>query len=357
MSLHNLILNQIREQGPMTVAQFMELALGHPDYGYYMHRDPFGSKGDFITAPEISQIFGELIGAWAAMLWTQMGGGEVALVELGPGRGTLMHDALRATRNIPAFHDHLCVSMVETSPKLRAMQRQKLLELHPRIHWHDSVDDLPALPAIIIANEFFDALPIRQYVRTHEGLKEKMVDIDPNAPDCLTFSLRNMGLQLVKGGAYSDDKAVIETSPAAREIIYTLAHHFKTYGGALLAIDYGYTGGSRGNTLQAVHQHGFHPVLVNAGEADITAHVDFDMLAAAAVESGLHSHGVISQGTFLLKLGAEMRTQVLLRNATDMQKEEIITGVKRLVMPEHMGELFKVLCISADDSITPAGFE
>ncbi len=357
MSLHNLIVQRIHEKGAISVADYMELALSHPEYGYYMNHDPFGSKGDFTTAPEISQIFGELIGAWAAMLWAQMGGGEIALIELGPGRGTLMRDALRATRNIPSFHDHLCVSLVDMSPSLRNFQQATLTDIHPRIHWHPDLEELPNMPAIFIANEFFDALPIHQYIRTHEGLKEKMVGIDNENPEKLRFTIKQLGLSLVKGGAYSDDGAVIETCPAAREVIYTIAAHLKTYGGAGLAIDYGYVGGSRGNTLQAVKKHGFHPVLENAGEADITAHVDFDMLAAAAEESGIFHHGVISQGTFLMRLGAEMRTQVLLRNASDTQKEDIITSVKRLIMPEHMGELFKVISFTSNPNIIPAGFE
>jgi NADH dehydrogenase [ubiquinone] 1 alpha subcomplex assembly factor 7 len=357
MPLHNLIVQRIRESGAISVAEYMELALSHPEHGYYMHRDPFGSRGDFTTAPEISQIFGELIGAWAAMLWAQMGGGEIALIELGPGRGTLMRDALRATRNIPSFHDHICVSLVDMSPNLRRIQQSTLKDIHPRIHWHPDLEELPDMPAIFIANEFFDALPIHQYIRTHEGLKEKMVDIDPEQPEKLRFTIKQLGLSLVKGGAYSDDGVVIETCPAAREVMYNIAAHIKAYGGAGLAIDYGYTGGSRGNTLQAVKKHGFHPVLEEAGHADITAHVDFDMLTAAAEESGIHAHGVISQGNFLMRLGAELRTQVLLKNASDAQKEEIITSVKRLIMPEYMGELFKVMSFTADPNIIPAGFE
>lgn len=357
MSLLEELVKRIRAQGPLTIAEYMEQALGHPQYGYYMTRDPFGTKGDFITAPEISQIFGELLGAWASMLWAQIGSPRCVLVEIGPGRGTLMRDALRATKRIQGFHESVCVSMVESSPTLRTMQKATLSASHERIYWHDTLEDLPALPAIIIANEFFDALPIRQYIRTSEGLKEKMVALDEQQPDKLCFTIKETGLRLVKGGAYSDDGAVVETCPAARQWIHHMAAHIEHYGGGAVVIDYGYTGGSRGNSLQAVKNHGFYPVLDTPGEADITAHVDFDMLSAMAHEAGLAAHGVISQGTFLKRLGAELRAEVLMRNATEAQRKDILQGVQRLLMPEQMGELFKVLAFTADAEVIPAGFE
>jgi NADH dehydrogenase [ubiquinone] 1 alpha subcomplex assembly factor 7 len=357
MSLLDELLQRIRMHGALTVAEYMEQALGHPRYGYYMTRDPFGAKGDFITAPEISQIFGELIGAWASMLWAQIGSPRCVLVELGPGRGTLMRDALRATRRIQGFHESLCVSMVENSPVLRTMQQATLKDAHERIYWHTDMADLPELPIILIANEFFDALPIRQYIRTADGLKEKMVTVDDAHPDRLCFTIKHTGLRLVKGGAYSDDGAVVETCPAARQWVHYLAAHMECFGGGALVIDYGYTGGSRGNSLQAVKNHGFYPVLQTPGEADITAHVDFDMLSSMAYEAGLAVHGVVSQGTFLKRLGADLRAEVLMRNATDAQRQDIMRGVQRLLMPEQMGELFKVVAMTADAQVIPAGFE
>lgn len=357
MSLLHELVKRIRTYGPITVAEYMEQALGHPRYGYYMTRDPFGTKGDFITAPEISQIFGELLGAWVSMLWAQMGSPRCALVELGPGRGSLMRDALRATRRVQGFHENICVSMVENSPVLRTLQQATLKEVHERIYWHTDLDELPALPTIFIANEFFDALPIRQYIRTSEGLKEKMVTVDEYQEDKLCFTIKETGLRLVKGGAYSDDGAVVETCPAARQWLHHMAAHIERYGGAAIIIDYGYTDGSRGNSLQAVKNHGFHPVLEAPGEADITAHVDFDMLGRIAYEAGLATHGVVSQGTFLKRLGAELRAEVLMRNADELQRQQIISGVQRLLMPEQMGELFKVLALTADASVIPAGFE
>jgi NADH dehydrogenase [ubiquinone] 1 alpha subcomplex assembly factor 7 len=357
MSLHEELVRRIHAQGPLTVAEYMEQALGHPRYGYYMTRDPFGVKGDFITATEISQIFGELLGAWASMLWVQMGSPRCVLVEIGPGRGTLMRDALRATQKVPGFHESLCVSMVENSPTLRLMQQATLKDAHQRIYWHENLEDLPALPAIIIANEFFDALPIRQYIRTSEGLKEKMIGVDTQQGDKLCFIIKETGLRLVKGGAYSDDGAVVETCPAARQWVHHMAAHLEQYSGGAVVIDYGYTGGSHGNSLQAVKNHGFHPVLETPGEADITAHVDFDMLSAMAYEAGLAVHGVISQGTFLKRLGAELRAEMLMRNANELQRQDIMLGVQRLLMPEQMGELFKVLALTADAAVIPTGFE
>ncbi len=356
MSLSELLIDTIRSKGPMTVADYMAQALGHEEYGYYMRRDPFGHKGDFITAPEISQIFGELLGAWVAAFWQQMDGGDFALVELGPGRGTLMKDILRVTAPVPDLHESMCVVMVETSPALRRMQEVTLVGAHSRIGWQPDIDDLPRMPIIVIANEFFDALPIRQFVKTPDGLQEKLVDIDPDDDSKLCFIIQEMGIRLVKGGAYSGDEVVVESSPATRTIAGDLAQHLHAFGGGGLVIDYGYAGGSRGNTLQAVKNHGFHPVLETPGEADITAHVDFDTLSDSFTEQGILTYGPVPQGTFLTRLGAEIRAESLLRNASKQQQDEIIAGLTRLVSPNEMGELFKAMSFVADEFI-PAGFE
>lgn len=355
MALLELIKEKIAEHGPLTVADYMKLALTHEEFGYYTTRDPFGQKGDFITAPEISQIFGELLGAWFAMTWRQLGEPEMVLVELGPGRGSLMQDLLRASSHMPDFHDHLCVVMVESSPKLRRYQEAVLTGMHPRITWQSSLEDLPAMPMLLIANEFFDALPIRQFVKTPGGLKEKMIDIDPETGK-LCFTIQEMGIRLVKGGAYSGDEIVVESSPESRMAASNIATHLDQYGGAGLIIDYGYTGGSRGNSLQAVRQHGFFPVLESPGEADITAHVDFDMLQEVLEEEGIYTHGPMAQGDFLRRLGAELRAEALLRDATPEQQQDIITGLNRLIAPHEMGELFKVMGFCSED-ILLAGFD
>ena len=351
-----IIQKEIVEKGAITVADYMALALGHPEHGYYMRENPFGRKGDFVTAPEISQIFGELIGAWCAELWLQTGGGDLQLIELGPGRGTSMSDILRATASVPGFHDSLCITMVETSESLKNIQKSALMEAHSRIYWQNDIEDLPRMPAIFLANEFFDALPIRQFIKTDGGLKEKMVTMDLDDPDRLVFTIQEMGLTLVKGGDYSDDGSVTETCPAARIVMQQICDHLRVHGGAGLAIDYGYTGGSAGNTLQAVRDHGFYPVLETPGKADITAHVDFDNLAEIATESGLRVFDVVPQGAFLMKLGAEIRAEIVTRNASEAQAEEVYSGLERLISPSEMGELFKALSFTSYEGITLAGF-
>lgn len=357
MSLTPVLLQTIREKGPLTVADYMQLALGHPEHGYYMRRDPFGSNGDFITAPEISQIFGEVIGAWVATLWHQLGTPDMVLVELGPGRGTLMKDMLRATQHVAGFHDALCVVMVETSQTLKRLQQAVLTGSHSRISWQKDIHELPEMPAIFVANEFFDALPIRQFVKTAQGLKEKLIDIHPDDKQKLCFVIQEIGIRLIKGGAYSGDEVVVESSPAARGVVHEMARHLELYGGGGLIVDYGYTGGSRGNTLQAVKKHGFHPVLEEPGSADITAHVDFDMLAQAFADHDVATFGPLKQGEFLSRIGAEMRAEALLMRASPEQQEDIIGGLRRLMSPHEMGDLFKVLAFTSDARMVPAGFE
>jgi NADH dehydrogenase [ubiquinone] 1 alpha subcomplex assembly factor 7 len=356
--LETIIRAKIAARGAITVAEYMELALGHEDYGYYMTRDPFGEHGDFTTAPEISQIFGELLGAWLAATWQQLGAKEMVLLELGPGRGTLMTDALRATRHVAGFHESLVIVMVEISPALKRFQRATVGGLHPRITWQPNLEGLPDLPMLLIANEFFDALPIRQYVKMQGVLQERFVAIDP-ATDALTFVTQPMGMTLVKGGGYApdngEDAQIVESCPVGRQIMGNLAQHMTKYGGAGLVIDYGYTGASRGNTLQAVKQHGFWPMLKAVGEADITAHVAFDDLAASAKDHAVRS-SVTTQGAFLSAIGGEVRLRGLLEHATPAQYETLITGYERLTAPAQMGELFKVIGLCSAKDVTLAGF-
>lgn len=349
--LESVIREKIGQQDAVSVAEFMELALMHPDYGYYMQRDPFGAQGDFTTSPEISQIFGEMIGAWLATMWQMLGQQEMVLVELGPGRGTLLTDALRATRHVQGFHESLVIVLMEASPKMRRFQRATLAGLHPRITWQYSLDELPDMPMLFVANEFFDALPIRQYVKTQEGLQERMVTIDPQTNE-LQFTVRPMGVQLVKGGTSAadaeSDGQITESSPAGRQVAADLAHHLKRRGGTGLIIDYGYTGESRGNTLQAVKGHGFWPVLKEPGQADVTAHVAFDDLAAAFAEGGAHASPVVHQGDFLNTIGGQVRLEALLQEGDAKQREDLYRGYERLVSPQQMGELFKVMGVRGE---------
>jgi NADH dehydrogenase [ubiquinone] 1 alpha subcomplex assembly factor 7 len=309
---------------------------------YYATRDPFGAKGDFTTAPEISQIFGELIGAWMAGGWQHLGAPHALLCELGPGRGTLMKDVLRATKKVAGFHDAVTIRLVETSPTLIAIQNQALHGCHPRVTWQESLDNLPALPLLLIANEFFDTLPIEQHVMATNGWTERRIDCANE-----TFAFVPEGEEFIR-----------EESPASLAYITRIAAHIRRFGGAALVIDYGYhlpAGSGNGPTLQALRAHQETPVLELAGEVDLTAHVDFAGLARAALSTGAFVHGPVEQGLFLKRLGAELRATALCKAASPAQQEAILSGLERIVAPHQMGELFKVMAVTATAD-TPAGF-
>ena len=353
--LTEIIRDKIKAEGALSIADYMSLALSHPEHGYYKKQDPFGARGDFITAPEISQVFGEMIGVWCAEVWRQMGGGALSLVELGPGRGTLMADLLRATKKVPEFHESLSIHMVETSPVLANAQYIRLRYEHPRIEWLDDVGQMPENKTIIIANEFFDALPIKQFVMTEDGVRERRIDWNEMNQEFI-FVHGALGLQLAKSSQVIAAGTVMEQSPAARSIMRQLAAHIRAYSGAALVIDYGYLGDAHHDTLQAVKSHVFQPVLKDPGDADITAHVDFTSLTNIALDQGSYVHGLETQGNFLKRLGAELRAEMLLRSASDAQKEHITSGVTRLISPQEMGDLFKVMAITSDVRIEPPGF-
>jgi NADH dehydrogenase [ubiquinone] 1 alpha subcomplex assembly factor 7 len=347
-ALFDFLARRIRRRGPLSVAEYMEQALAHPEHGYYRTRDPLGRKGDFITAPEISQAFGELIGLWCADTWARMGRPDRALlVELGPGRGTLMADALRATKLAPAFRAAIEIHLVETSPVLRAAQARAVGDAGPV--WHDTIETLPKAPLIAIANEFFDALPVHQFVRGEQGWRERLVDLAPSG-DGLCFKVApgpTRALPLVPGRlADAPLGSVFEVGPLALVVARELGRHAAEHGGAALVIDYGYMLGGRGDTLQAVRGHERHEALAEPGAADITAHVDFAALAESAIEGGGRCHGPVTQASFLRALGIEARLHGLLKNATPAQAEALLTGVRRLIDPAEMGTLFKVLAIA-----------
>lgn len=345
MSLTEIIRDKIISEGPISVADYMALALGHPEYGYYRTQDPFGVRGDFITAPEISQVFGEMIGVWCAQMWQQLGGGAMSLVELGPGRGTLMNDLLRATRNVKGFHESITIHMVETSPVLAHAQYISLRNQHPRIEWLDSIEQVPEHRMLLVANEFFDALPIKQFEMTVAGVAERRVGW--NEEQGFHFTLGPVGLQLAKSGTAIPPGTVMEQSPASRNIMRSISQRLKAEGGAALLIDYGYFGEAHHDTLQAVKSHQFHSVLKDPGTADLTSHVDFTSLAAVARDAGLHVAPLATQGQFLNAMGAQVRADMLIQRAPEEQKEHIKHAVERLVSPQAMGELFKVLAVSS----------
>ncbi len=346
--------------GPISVADYMTLALGHPRYGYYMARDPLGAAGDFITAPEISQMFGELIGLWCAVVWQQMGRpAPVLLVELGPGRGTLLADALRAARTRPDFAAALRVHLVETSPFLRKQQEMTLAKRHPglKVEWHERLEDAPAVaPILVVANEFFDALPIRQYVRTGEGWWERRIGLGANA-EGFAFALEKVDEpDLPQAWAVAERGVIVETGAQGAALARTIGARTAQTGGAALVIDYGYTHPAPGETLQAVRHHVFQDILDRPGETDLTAHVNFAALAAAAEDGGARAYGPIAQGLFLSRLGIAARAQALMAGARRDQAASIASGLRRLVHPAEMGAMFKALALAHPHLPPPPGF-
>ncbi len=334
------IRDRIALEGPMTVERYMALCLSHPVHGYYITRDPLGSGGDFTTAPEISQMFGELIGLWAAQVWSDMGApATVRLVELGPGRGTLMRDALRAARVLPPFVAAVRVHLVETSPILRARQREALSGIE--VAWHDRVEDVPDGPAIVIANEFFDALPMRQFVRANGAWRERLVGLADDG--ALAFGLAPEPERTIDRAG--PEGAVLEWPAIGLAIARGLGERLSAGSGAALVIDYGHLDTAFGDTLQAVRGHAFADPLASPGGADLTTHVDFAALARAARAGGARVHGPATQGAFLRALGIEARAGVLKRRATPAQAEAVDAALARLAGegPDGMGELFKAV--------------
>lgn len=333
--------------GAITVADYMALALGHERYGYYRKRDPLGTSGDFVTAPEVSQMFGELIGLWCAHVWGLIGAPRpIRLVELGPGRGSLMADALRAAHQVaPRFHAAIDLHLVETSTVLRARQREALGGVAAT--WHDDPAEVPDGPALVIANEFFDALPVHQLIRTAHGWRERLVGLD--AQGMLAFEIGDaptpLAVHLAPEVAIAPAGSTAELNLAAREMIAALAARLAEQGGAALLIDYGYAWPAAGDTLQAVRAHRPHAVLADPGEADLTAHVDFAALARAAERAGARTHGPVSQGIFLKRLGIEERCRSLCAQASADQRLLLETGVDRLIGDRRMGRLFQVLAV------------
>lgn len=331
--LHNIVAEYLHDHGSMTVHDYMQLCLQHPEHGYYRKAQAVGKDGDFITAPEISQIFGDLLGMWMLHAWHVCGAPrKAALVELGPGRGTLSADILRMIKKNEDATNVFALHLVESNETLRAEQAKKLWQHQPV--WHDDIAPLPhELPLFIIANEFFDALPIRQFV----GGVERSIRLEGEA---LIFS--------------PEGNVTRETCPAAQEMLAILAERLKAQGGVMLVVDYGYQGvafrAQDSDTLQALRNHQFHPVLQDVGEADLTAHVDFTALAETAKAKGLHVHGVVAQGIFLERLGGEIWLKKLqaatVRNP--QKAAELQQGWNRLSKPDQMGDLFKVIAFTPE---------
>lgn len=360
--LEDIIKQRIREDGPMDMATYMSLCLGHPEHGYYMTRDPFGRGGDFTTAPEISQMFGEMIGAWLVDSWMKMGSpNPVTLLECGPGRGTLIADILRATKNVPQFHDAVQVHLLEMSPVLKGLQ-QKALDGYD-VSWHHDTESIPSdSPLLILGNEFLDALSVRQYVFTDTGWAEKFVNLDINETLCIDEFLANKeeiddlwtSLLSPQLGDH------LEVSHEQKRFLYEITKIMQKQLCTCLFLDYGFNNDGAGATLQAVMDHAYCNILDKPGEADLTAHVNFGAVARQIMEENMTVHGPVSQGDFLQRLGIATRAEILKQAGTDQQKQDIDLALKRLTgqnTDDHeMGALFKVIAFSSDASINLEGF-
>lgn len=352
--LFDIIKQTLHQQGQMTVADYMNLCLGHPDHGYYMTHDPLGAQGDFTTAPEISQMFGELIGAWVMQCWHDMGEpSRFHLIEQGPGRGTLMADILRVTRGKADFMKAVNIHMVEISPVLIEKQKEKLQDFE--VNWQQSFEDIQLdAPLILIANEFLDALPVHQFIRHKNHWHERCVTLDTDenlvfAETVPSFKPSTTGMKP------PEDAAILELCPAAIEQVEQVAARVAQYGGAALYIDYGYTNSDYGDTLQALYKHKSCSVLDKPGRADITAHVDFERLEKTATQHGARVFGPYPQGDFLKALGIELRARQLMYKNPEKAKG-IEQSYNRLVDDAEMGHLFKAFAVTHPD-LTVAGFE
>jgi NADH dehydrogenase [ubiquinone] 1 alpha subcomplex assembly factor 7 len=342
-----LLSAHIRREGPLNVADYMAASAEV----YYGRPDVFGAKGDFITAPEVSQVFGELVGLWCAVAWQQMGcPAKFKLIECGPGRGTLMTDALRATAQVSGFAEAAEIHLMERSATLKEKQRAALKDRE--VTWHDDLASVPAGPSILIANEFLDALPIRQFEKTTDGWGERHVDMDK--PGRFTFILRPVpGFPDPTNAAVG---AVCEVSPAVDAFVEATAERIARDGGAALFIDYGHTHSGLGDTLQAVKDHRFHGVLESPGEADLTAHVDFARVAQVAATKGARVHGPVEQSAWLERLGIHPRGERLKAGRSRDVAASVDAGIKRLTGADAMGKLFKVIALTSSGAPAPEGF-
>jgi NADH dehydrogenase [ubiquinone] 1 alpha subcomplex assembly factor 7 len=352
---------RVAAAGPMPVSEYMALCLADPAHGYYTTRDPFGARGDFITAPEVSQMFGEMIGLWMAAVWKQMGAPEnLRIVELGPGRGTMMKDALRAAKVMPAFCDAVVLHLVEISPALQKQQEQTLESASVPMFWHSSLDDVPKGPAIIVANEFFDALPVNQMIKTEQGWHERQIEID--APGNLAFTAAPdpaPGFDRLLPAAARQASAGSVVEWRDDKVAMQLGRRLARDSGAALVIDYGHAESAVGDTLQAVGQHAYADPLNAPGTLDLTAHVDFQALSKAVEAMGAQGFGPITQSQFLRRLGIEQRAAALKIKAVNDQAADVDAALSRLIGegPGGMGALFKAAAFAHASIGAPPGFE
>ncbi|MBX2834621.1 MAG: SAM-dependent methyltransferase [Micavibrio sp.] len=355
--LEHLIKDRIHAHGVISVGEYMSLCLAHPEHGYYMKKDPFGASGDFITAPEISQMFGEMIGVWVADMWMQMGApGDFILLECGPGRGTLMGDILRAVRGVNGFYDAAKIHLMEISPYLKNLQKNALSDY--QVEWIGGVEDLPVdLPIIAIGNEFLDALPFTSIVQQKGQWKERVIEL--NESDAFDFGVRewcqDYDIPLKK--MIESDGVIFEYSKEREAFIHALSQCIFASGGAGLMIDYGHEKSAIGDTFQALKNNSYIDVFEECGDADLTSHVDFEALKNALPE-GVKRSKIVRQGDFLRALGIVHRAEALMQRADEKQRGDIQKSLNRLCASDQMGKLFKAFCFYKDDEgkINPHGF-
>jgi SAM-dependent MidA family methyltransferase len=344
---------RIAVTGPITIAEYMTECLHHPRDGYYATRDPLGAAGDFVTAPEIGQMFGECLGLALAQAWLDRGApAPFALAEPGPGRGTLMADILRATVRVPGFHAGLALHLIESSPTLRAVQAERLGAFD--LVWHDDVSTLPEMPLFLVANEFFDALPVRQFLRAGNGWRERMVGLRDGA---LAFGLTDAAPVAALAPRLADtaEGDMVELCAPATAIAAEIGRRIATHGGVAIMVDYGGWGGT-GDTFQAVRGHQKVDPLADPGAADLTAHVDFAALAQAGTPAV--ATALVPQGVLLERLGITARSEALRRAAPDPAARAAIAAAhRRLTHPDEMGSLFQALAFHAPGTPPPPGFE
>jgi NADH dehydrogenase [ubiquinone] 1 alpha subcomplex assembly factor 7 len=351
------IARHIRAEGPLSLALYMALALYDREGGYYARHRPIGAAGDFVTAPEISQVFGELLGLWCADLWDRSGRPDpVILAELGPGRGTMMADLLRAAALVPAFRRALRLHLVEASASLREEQRARLAAAAPVLV--DRVEDLPEGPLIVVANEFLDALPVRQLVRGAAAWAERLVALGPDGGLVFAQGPQEPALRHLVPASLREAApgTIVEICPAALSLAAMLGRRFARHWGAALFVDYGYFPSTPGPTLRALSRHRPVPVLATPGDADLSADVDFAAFAEAARAGGAATYGPVPQGRFLRALGAEARLAGLALQATAAQRESLASGLARLLDPAAMGALFRALALTSPGLPRPDGF-
>ena len=354
MPIDSNIRNIIKTNSHIKIDDMMREVLSNTPNSYYKITKNIGEHGDFITSPEISQLFGEIIALWAIEKWQELGSPKkFTLIELGPGQGQLMQDFLRVAKLLPEFFNAAQIYLLEINPHFIKKQQTKLIEYNKNIIWISDIKQIPKLPSIIISNEFFDALPIKQYMKVKDQWFESILVIDP-IDERIKYGKIELHSALQKQLALdhinAKDGAIIEESIESLDIIRSLSKHLYTYGGAKLIIDYGYAfeapirrRGQYNSTLQAIKNHQYHSIISSLGEADLTAHVDFDALRKAAHEQGVNNYSISSQKEFLIKYGIKIRLQTLKTNASQEDKEILDKQVFRLTSSQQMGELFKVL--------------